>query len=32
MVTSVVQSWKPLIEGLEKIDAAVEEYLEDEGC
>ena len=32
LVTSVVQSWKPLIKGLEKIDAAVEEYPEDEVC
>jgi len=31
LVTSVDQTWNSLIEGLERIDAAVEELLNEEG-
>ena len=30
LVTSVVQTWNTLLEDLEKIDVAVEEYLNEE--
>lgn len=30
MVTSVVQTWNTLLEDLEKIDVAIEEYLNEE--
>ena len=30
LVTSVVQTWNTLLEDLEKIDVAIEEYLNEE--
>ena len=30
MVTSVTQTWNTLLEDLEKIDVAIEEYLNEE--
>ena len=30
MVTHVSQTWKPLLEGLERIDTAIEDYISND--